>query len=102
MECKLISHMFTRRITMHKFHATLAVLLVALLMLPVAMVQADTLVALVTTAAGSADGAIALVADTQNHTIRKLATATGVVTTLAGSPRANGSANGVSSAARFF
>jgi len=39
---------------MHKFHATLAVLLVALLMLPVAMVQADTLVALVTTAAGSA------------------------------------------------
>jgi len=112
---------------MHKFHATLAVLLVALLMLPVAMVQADTLVALVTTAAGSAgvggsadgvgsaarfsdpssvaisaDGAIALVADTQNHTIRKLATATGVVTTLAGSPRANGSANGVSSAARFF
>ena len=112
---------------MHKFHATLAVLLVALLMLPVAMVQADTLVALVTTTAGSAgvggsadgvgsaarfsdpssvaisaDGAIALVADTQNHTIRKLAPATGVVTTLAGIPRANGSANGVSSAARFF
>jgi DNA-binding beta-propeller fold protein YncE len=50
----------------------------------------------------SADGAIALVADTQNHTIRKLVLATGVVTTLAGSPRANGSANGVGPAARFF
>jgi sugar lactone lactonase YvrE len=113
---------------MHKPHSTLAVLLAALLMLlPVALVQADTLVALVTTTAGragvggsadgvgpaarfsdpsgvaiSADGAIALVADTQNHTIRKLVLATGAVTTLAGSPRANGSANGVGSAARFF
>jgi sugar lactone lactonase YvrE len=50
----------------------------------------------------STDGAIALVADTQNHTIRKLVLATGMVTTLAGSPRANGSANGVGPAARFF
>jgi hypothetical protein len=84
-------------------------LLVALLtLMPVALVQADTLVALVSTPAGgagvagssdgvgpaarfsdpsgvaiSADGAIALVADTQNHTIRKLLMATGAVTTMA-------------------
>ncbi len=113
---------------MHKLHLALAALLVALLtLMPVAPVQAATLVALVTTPAGSAgvggsadgvgpaarfsdpsgvalsaDGAIAVVADTQNHTIRTLVVATGVVTTLAGSPRANGSTNGVGSAARFF
>src|SRR5689334_3531789 len=33
----------------------------------------------------SADGSFALVADTQNHTIRAIDTATGAVTTLAGS-----------------
>lgn len=87
--------------------------------------RAETLVPLVRTLAGSAgasgsgDGAgpaarfsdpsavalgasFALVADTQNHTIRRLTLATGAVTTLAGSPRANGSANGVGAAARFF
>jgi sugar lactone lactonase YvrE len=106
-----------------------AVLLcVALLMQMLAAVaQADTQVALVTTAAGSpgvggsadgvgpaarfsdpsavalsADATIALVADTQNHTIRKLVLATGMVMTLAGSPRTNGSADGVGLAARFF
>ena len=50
----------------------------------------------------SADGALALVADTQNHTIRKLVVSTGEVTTLAGSPRNAGSANGTGSTARFF
>src|SRR5215207_9977517 len=128
MKRKGISHMPTWRITMHKLYVTLAALLMALLtLMPVALVQADTQVALVTTPAGSAgvcgsadgvgpaarfsdpsgvaisaDGAIALVADTQNHTIRKLVLAPGVVTTLAGSPRANGSSNGVGPAARFF
>ena len=113
---------------MHKLHTTLAGSLVALLMLlPAGVAQADTRVALVTTVAGSAgaggsadglgpdarfsdpssvalsaDGAIAVVADTQNHTLRKLVPATGAVTTLAGSPRTNGSTNGVGPAARFF
>ena len=113
---------------MHKLYTTLATLLLALLaLLPITLAQAATQVALVTTLAGSAgvdgsadgsgstarfsdpsgvalsaDGAIALVVDTQNHTIRKLLPASGEVTTLAGSPRANGSANGVGSAARFF
>jgi hypothetical protein len=80
---------------MHKLHTCLAALLVALLMLPVALAQATTQVALVTTVAGSAgvggsadgvgaaarfsdpsgvaisvDGAIALVADPDNQTLR--------------------------------
>jgi len=41
------------------------------------------------------------VADTDNHTIRKVTTA-GVVTTLAGSAGASGSTNGAGSAARFY
>jgi sugar lactone lactonase YvrE len=49
----------------------------------------------------SADGAFALVADTDNHTIRAIALATGEVTTLAGSPGSPGGDNGVGSAARF-
>src|SRR4029079_3196488 len=49
----------------------------------------------------SADGTIALAADTDNHTIRKIVVATGEVTTLAGSAGAPGSANGLGAAARF-
>ncbi|MDQ2996524.1 MAG: hypothetical protein M3R61_05635, partial [Chloroflexota bacterium] len=109
-------------------HSTLATLLVALLTLtPVVPTQADTRVALVSTLAGSvrvsgsadgvgsaarfsdpsgvslsADGTIALVADTQNHTVRKIVVATGAVTTLAGNAGSPGGANGVGPAARFF
>jgi hypothetical protein len=41
------------------------------------------------------------VADTGNHAIRQVVIATGLVTTLAGSPGAPGSTNGVGAAARF-
>jgi hypothetical protein len=40
-------------------------------------------------------------ADNNNHTIRRIAISTGVVTTLAGSPGTSGSADGTGSAARF-
>jgi len=42
------------------------------------------------------------VADSSNHTIRKVVIATGVVTTLAGSPGAPGGTNGTGAAARFY
>ena len=42
------------------------------------------------------------VADFVNHTIRQIVIATGVVTTLAGSPGVSGSDDGTGSAARFF
>lgn len=48
------------------------------------------------------DGTNIYVADTDNHTIRKIVIATGVVTTLAGTPGAAGSIDGTGSAARFF
>ncbi len=41
------------------------------------------------------------VADTYNHTIRKIVAATGVVTTLAGTPGSEGTDDGVAAAARF-
>jgi DNA-binding beta-propeller fold protein YncE len=47
------------------------------------------------------DGTLALVADTQNHTIRKVVVSTGQVTTLAGSAGSPGPDNGVGSTARF-
>ena len=50
----------------------------------------------------SADGSFALVADTQNHTIRAIDVATGAVTTLAGRAGNPGGANGTGSDARFF
>jgi NHL repeat len=43
-----------------------------------------------------------LIADFGNNTIRKIALATGVVTTLAGSANASGATDGVGSAARFY
>ncbi len=49
-----------------------------------------------------ATGAVAYIADTGNHTIRRVDMQTGAVTTVAGSPGQAGSANGVGSAARFF
>jgi hypothetical protein len=47
------------------------------------------------------DGTSLYVADTANNVIRKIAIATGAVTTLAGSTAASGSADGTGSAARF-
>ena len=47
------------------------------------------------------DGTNLFVADYNNHTIRKIVIATGVVTTLAGSPGSSGSADGTGSVARF-
>jgi sugar lactone lactonase YvrE len=47
------------------------------------------------------DGTNLYVADTENHTVRKVVIASGEVTTIAGSPRAPGSADGTGSAARF-
>jgi hypothetical protein len=51
-------------------------------------------------------GAVALggflyIADTGNHTIRRMSISTGEVTTLAGGPGSPGSADGTGSAARF-
>ena len=50
----------------------------------------------------SVDGTFALVADTDNHTIRKIVFATGEVTTIAGSAGQSGSADGVGAAASFY
>lgn len=49
----------------------------------------------------STDGTNVYVADTSNHTLRKVIVATGVVTTLAGSAGIPGSTNGTGSSARF-
>ncbi|MBC8162766.1 MAG: hypothetical protein H7Z42_16265 [Roseiflexaceae bacterium] len=51
--------------------------------------------------ATSADGSFALIADTDNHSIRRLDLTSGAVTTLAGSPGRAGSADGIGTAARF-
>ncbi len=48
------------------------------------------------------DGANLYVADTYNYTIRKIAIATGTITTMAGVAGAEGSADGVGSIARFY
>jgi sugar lactone lactonase YvrE len=48
------------------------------------------------------DGTHLYVADTENHTIRKIVIATGEVTTLAGKADLNGTADGIGSAARFY
>jgi sugar lactone lactonase YvrE len=48
------------------------------------------------------DGINLYVADTNNHTIRKIVIATGAVTTLAGSAGTFGSADGIGSAALFY
>src|SRR5262249_58221661 len=42
------------------------------------------------------------VSDTYNHTVRKVVTATGEVSTFAGTPAAYGGADGVGASARFF
>ncbi len=47
------------------------------------------------------DGLYLYVADTGNHTVRKITIATGAVTTLAGTPGAIGSADGIGAAAKF-
>jgi sugar lactone lactonase YvrE len=51
--------------------------------------------------AATVDGALALIADTGNHTIRKLDVKTRLVTTLAGKPDVPGSTNGITNSARF-
>jgi len=48
------------------------------------------------------DGTYVFVADTGNHTIRKIVIATGEVTTLAGTANASGSNDGTGAAARFY
>ena len=48
------------------------------------------------------DGTYLYVADTRNHTIRKIVIATGVVTTLAGTAGESGSSDAVGAAARFY
>ena len=48
------------------------------------------------------DGTNLYVADSGNHTIRKLTISTGAVTTLAGSPGTSGSSDGNGATARFF
>ncbi|KAB8142311.1 hypothetical protein F8S13_15100 [Chloroflexia bacterium SDU3-3] len=49
----------------------------------------------------AADASFALVADTDNHAIRRIDLTSGAVTTVAGSPGTSGSADGVGAAARF-
>ncbi|MBI5236082.1 MAG: hypothetical protein HY886_07530, partial [Deltaproteobacteria bacterium] len=48
------------------------------------------------------DGTNLYVADTYNHTIRKIVISTGVVTTLAGTALSTGSTDGTGSVARFY
>lgn len=48
------------------------------------------------------DGTNLYLADTSNHTIRKVVIATGVVTTLAGTAGSSGSADGIGNTATFF
>ena len=52
--------------------------------------------------ATDANGVVVFVADTSNHTIRRIDVATGAVTTLAGSAGKAGSADGTGTAARFY
>lgn len=47
------------------------------------------------------DGVNLFITDTRNHTIRKVVIATGVSTTLAGSPNVSGSVDGIGTEARF-